>query len=183
MDKKSVKVQKMFETGEKVVGALAFFKYAMLFLAVVSGVGASLYFGYFDHRQQVNKELAKAYEAVQQSQIMVLNIALETIPSRRTNDQMPSRENVDRLLNALTILSGDISSVETNSSYVREASAEYQESISRFSKMVVRLNANNPQSYSDLQNSADQWDKAAKIYKNALDRRINSFFATLWPSA
>lgn len=151
-------------------------------ISVLVTAGSLTYYDYFDHRKWTNERIAEKYEKVESAQRDVLELAVKTIPSRSNKDRFPPSDDAKKLKDALVALSVAVSEVDVVGSDFENAANIYRQSISNFVKALVRLNKDNPKTYYNLQLSADGWDKAAKTYSTAVEKRINSYFLTLFPS-
>lgn len=149
--------------------------------ALVTFIGLA-YVDYFDHRKWANDRVAANYKNVEKIQGDILQISLETLPSKATNDRLPSEEQSKELRQALARLHVALSSVDVIGLEMETATNDYRSSITNFTKALTRLSKDSPRSYSELLESADDWDKAAKKYERAVETRINSYLSTLWPS-
>tara|TARA_E500000318_G_scaffold110041_1_gene124471 strand:+ start:2129 stop:2686 length:558 start_codon:yes stop_codon:yes gene_type:complete len=151
-------------------------------LSVTLTVGTLLYNNYWEHRIWTTERVADSYNAVELAQGEVFSLAVNIIPSRRTGDRHPTEQQKRELLTALDNLAVSVSKVDVNEENLSEATAFYRDRINNLAKAVIKLSESDPRTYSDLLRSADEWDFAAQKYGDAVEKRINSYFATLWPS-
>ena len=153
-----------------------------MILGAVATVVSITYFDYFDHRKWATDRIAESYKVVEKQQGVVVQLAVKTLPSLKTGDKIPAEKEKSELYSALISLSTYVASVDNGSDEIAGVAQRYRQSISNFLAALVRLNTNNPETYSELLFSADEWDKAAKRYADVVEDRINSYASTLMPA-